>query len=157
VLCPGPAGAVPEASLAERRAPAAPFSLHSRAPRVQRESDERRPSQHEARARTDPVGAQPCWSWRPSPVPQRGGGRQRAARCPRLCYGRTGDGPVLADTVRAGPKGCRGCGAPGPKNQRVSSHWTLVFLFVKSIYSRHKYAKSDALSSYRLVSFILLN
>jgi hypothetical protein len=32
VLCPGPADAVSEATLAERRAPAAPFSLHSRAP-----------------------------------------------------------------------------------------------------------------------------
>jgi hypothetical protein len=45
---------------------------------------------------------------------------------------------------------------PGPKNRGSSSHWMLAF-FVKHIYSRHKYVKSDALSSYRLVSFILLN
>jgi hypothetical protein len=52
--------------------------------------------------------------------------------------------------------GAVGAAALGPKKQRPPSHWTLAF-FVKPIYSRHKYVKNDALSSYRLVSFILLN
>jgi hypothetical protein len=32
-----------------------------------------------------------------------------------------------------------------PKNRGPPSHWTLALFPVKSIYSRHKYTKSDAL------------
>jgi hypothetical protein len=59
---------------------------------------------------------------------------------------------------RAGPEGVPWVRPHrAPKNRRPLSHWMLAFFFVKSIYCRHKYVKSDALSSYRLVSFILLN
>jgi hypothetical protein len=66
-----------------------------------------------------------------------------------------GSGDVVMS--RAGPEEVRWVRPHrAPKNRGAPSHWTLTF-FVKPIYSRHKYAKSDALSSYRLVSFILLN
>jgi hypothetical protein len=34
-----------------------------------------------------------------------------------------------------------------PKNRGAPSHWTLALFPVKSIYPRHKYVKSDALST----------
>jgi hypothetical protein len=44
-----------------------------------------------------------------------------------------------------------------PKNRGPPSHCAVAFFPIKHIYYRHKYVKSDALSSYRLVSFIFLN
>jgi hypothetical protein len=65
---------------------------------------------------------------------------------------------LLSDIIRVVPKGVwRVRPHRAPKNRGAPSYWTLAFFPVKPIYSRHKYAKSGALSSYRLVSFILLN
>jgi hypothetical protein len=58
---------------------------------------------------------------------------------------------------RAVAEGAKGAAVPSPKNRESTSYWTLVFFLVNLIYSKHKYVKSGALSSYRLVSFILLN
>jgi hypothetical protein len=44
-----------------------------------------------------------------------------------------------------------------PKNRGPPSHCTVAFFPIKPIYYRHKYVKSDALLSYRLVLFIFLN
>jgi hypothetical protein len=44
-----------------------------------------------------------------------------------------------------------------PKNRGPPSHRTVAFFPIKPIYYRHKYVKSDALLSYRLVLLIFLN
>jgi hypothetical protein len=42
--------------------------------------------------------------------------------------------------------GAQGAAALGPQNQRAPKHQTLALFSIKPIYSRHKYAMSDALS-----------